>query len=73
MTITNRNLELGTKLTATYKGMRYQCSVEAGEGGEGVAYVLEDGSRFKSPSSAAMKVMGGSDSMIEDSRRGQGW
>ena len=35
------------------------CTVAAAEGGEGVVYVLKDGSRHESPSSAAMKVMGG--------------
>ena len=35
------------------------CTVEAAEGGEGVVYVLEDGSSHKSPSAAGMKVMGG--------------
>ncbi|MGD9712713.1 MAG: hypothetical protein AB7V46_11665 [Thermomicrobiales bacterium] len=59
MTITNRNLEPGTRLVATYKKARHLCTVEKAEGGEGLAYVLEDGSRFKSPSSAGMKVMGG--------------
>jgi hypothetical protein len=58
MTITNRNLEPGTRLVASYKKQTYVCTVE-GEEGEGLAYVLGDGSRFKSPSSAAMKVMGG--------------
>jgi hypothetical protein len=42
---------------ANYKKQRYVCSVEAES--EGVAYVLEDGTRHKSPSAAAMKVMGG--------------
>ena len=36
---------------------RYVCTVE--KEGDGVVYVLEDGSRHKSPSSAGMKVMGG--------------
>jgi hypothetical protein len=59
MPIENRNLGAGTRLVANYKKQRYVCTVEAAEGGEGVAYVLEDGSRHKSPSSAGMKVMGG--------------
>jgi hypothetical protein len=59
MAVENRNLEAGTRLVANYKKQRYVCSVEAAEGGEGVAFVLEDGSRHKSPSAAAMKVMGG--------------
>jgi hypothetical protein len=59
MAIENRNLKAGTRLVANYKKQTYVCSVEAAKGGEGVAYVLEDGSRHKSPSAAAMKVMGG--------------
>ena len=57
MAIENRNLEAGTRLVANYKKQRYVCTVEAE--GEGVAYVLEDGTRHKSPSAAGMKVMGG--------------
>ena len=59
MAIENRNLEAGTRLVANYKKQRYVCTVAAAEGGEGVVYVLEDGSRHKSPSSAGMRVMGG--------------
>jgi hypothetical protein len=33
--------------------------VEAGEEGEGVVFVLEDGTKHKSPSAAGSKVMGG--------------
>src|SRR5690348_10039861 len=58
MAIENRNLAIGTRLAANYKKVRYMCTVEAGEGGEGIAYVLEDGRRFKSPSSAAMAIIG---------------
>jgi hypothetical protein len=58
--IENRNLLAGTRLVATYKKTRYVCTVEAaGEGEEGVAFVLEDGKRFKSPSAAGSAVMGG--------------
>ena len=57
--IENRNLGVGTKLVANYKKQRYVCTVEAAEEGEGVLYVLEDGSKHKSPSAAGMKVMGG--------------
>ncbi len=57
MAIENRNLEAGTRLVAKYKKQIYICTVEAE--GEGVVYVLEDGTRHKSPSSAGMKVMGG--------------
>ena len=59
MAIEDRNLTAGTRLTATYRKVRYVCTVEA-EGEEGkLAFVLEDGKRFKSPSSAASAVMGG--------------
>ena len=56
MALENRNLAPGTRLVATYKKQRYLCTVEAGEGGEGLAFVLEDGKRFKSPSAAAVAV-----------------
>jgi hypothetical protein len=59
MPIDDRNLAIGTKLSATYKKQTYTCTVEAGENGEGIAFVLEDGKRFKSPSSAAMAIIGG--------------
>ncbi|MGE0057937.1 MAG: hypothetical protein AB7T32_08125 [Dehalococcoidia bacterium] len=59
MAIENRNMEAGTRLAANYKKQRYVCVVDAEGEGEGVAYVLEDGTRHKSPSSAAMKVIGG--------------
>jgi hypothetical protein len=45
--------------SAKYKKQTYVCTVEAGEGGEGIAFVLEEGQRFKSPSAAGSKVMGG--------------
>ena len=59
MVITNRDLPEGTRLVANYKKQAYVCTVEKGEDGK-LAYVLEDGRRFKSPSSAASAVMGGS-------------
>ena len=59
MAIENRNLGVGTRLVANYKRQRYVCTVEAGEGDDGIAFVLETGKRFKSPSAAAMAVMGG--------------
>jgi rubrerythrin len=60
MVIENRNLSIGTRLVANYKKTRYVCTVEAaGEGAEGVAFVLENGKRFKSPSAAGSSVMGG--------------
>jgi len=59
MAIEDRNLSVGTRLTASYKKQTYVCTVEAGEGDAGLAFVLEDGSRHKSPSAAGSKVMGG--------------
>ena len=59
MPLENRNLEAGTRLEANYKKVRYVCTVEAAEEGEGIAFVLADGKRFKSPSAAASAVMGG--------------
>lgn len=59
MPIDNRDLPVGTRLTAKYKGQQYVCVVEAAEGGEGVVYALQDGKTHKSPSSAGMEVMGG--------------
>ena len=59
MAITNRDLPVGTRLVADYKKAHYVCVVEAGEDGK-KAFVLEDGKRYKSPSSAASAVMGGS-------------
>ena len=59
MAIENRNLPVGTRLWAAYKKTRYVCTVEAGEEDGTLAFVLEDGSRHKSPSAAGSKVMGG--------------
>jgi hypothetical protein len=59
MPIADRNLAAGTQLTATYKKTPYICAVEANEDGS-LAYVLEDGRRFSSPSAAASAVMNGS-------------
>ncbi len=59
MAITNRDLPQGTRLVANYKKTRYICVVEKDAEGK-ASYVLEDGRRFKSPSSAASAVMGGS-------------
>ena len=59
MAIEDRNLEVGTRLVANYKKQAYVCTVEVGEEGEGVVFVLEGGKRFKSPSSAGSAVMGG--------------
>jgi hypothetical protein len=59
MAIDDRNVPIGTRLVANYKKARYVCTVEAGEEEGGLAFVLEDGSRHKSPSAAGSKVMGG--------------
>ena len=59
MAITNRDLPEGTRLAANYKKQAFVCTVERDEEGK-PAFVLEDGQRFKSPSSAASAVMGGS-------------
>ncbi len=56
MPLENRNLEIGTRLVATYKKQTHVCVVEAGENGEGIAFVLADGKRFKSPSAAAVAI-----------------
>ena len=56
MALGNRNLEVGTRLVATYKKQRYVCTVEANPEGEGVVFKLEDGKRYKSPSAAAVAV-----------------
>ena len=58
MAIENRDLPPGTRLEATYKQTRYVCRVEAEEDGR-LAFVLEDGKRFSSPSAAASSVMNG--------------
>jgi hypothetical protein len=47
----------GTELTAKYKGVTYNCRVEDGD--EGLVFVLEDGRRLTSPSSAGSAVMSG--------------
>src|SRR5262245_44322150 len=63
MAIEDRNLPVGTRLVASYKKQTYVCTVEAE--GEGLAFVLEDGTRHKSPSAAGSRVMGG--------KAGNGW
>lgn len=57
MSIEDRNLTIGTKLVARYKGKDYTAEVVETE--EGLRYRLEDGKEFKSPSSAGSAVMGG--------------
>ena len=56
--IENRNLTAGTRLVANYKKQTCVCTVEAGEDGK-LAFVLEDGKKYRSPSSAGSAVMGG--------------
>jgi len=58
MPIENRDLPVGTRLEANYKKVRYVCTVEANEDGK-LAFVLEDGKRFTSPSSAASAIIKG--------------
>ena len=57
MTITNRNLSPGTRLTATHKGQTYTAEV-VGED-RALRFRLEDGRQFTSLSSAGKAVMGG--------------
>ena len=59
MAIEDRNLTVGTRLVANYRKQAHACRVEKAEEGDGVLFVLEDGRKFKSPSSAASAVMGG--------------
>ena len=58
MPIENRSLLAGTRLVANYKKQTHVCTIEADEEGK-TAFVLPDGRRFKSPSSAASAIMGG--------------
>ncbi len=58
MPILNRSLEVGTRLVGSYRKERYVCTVEQEEDGK-LVYVLEDGRRSKSPSSAASALMDG--------------
>src|SRR5256885_16381170 len=61
MPIENRDLPIGTRLVAKYKNLHYEVVVE-----EGPAYRIDvsaqrdlEGKTFKSPSSAAMAIIGG--------------
>jgi hypothetical protein len=58
VTIEDRNLKTGTKLVAKYKGQEHACTVKSTK--DGLRFVLEDGTEYKSPSSAGSAVMGGS-------------
>ncbi len=59
MAIEDRNLTVGTRLVASYRKQAHVCMVEESDEGEGTVFVLTDGRKFKSPSSAASAVMGG--------------
>jgi len=58
MAITDRDLSEGTRLVARYKKQTFVCTVEKEAIGGKLAFVLEDGRRFKSPSAAGSAVMG---------------
>src|SRR5207249_8829147 len=55
MAIQDRNLSIGTKLYARYKGQTHTAEVIEKEGG--TAYRLPDGREFKSPSAAGTAIM----------------
>jgi hypothetical protein len=57
MSIENRNVKAGAKLVATYKKQDFTCTVKSTK--EGLRFVLEDGTEYRSPSSAGSAVMGG--------------
>jgi hypothetical protein len=57
MAIENRNLAVGSRLVARYKGETHRAEVVSN--GEGVRYRLADGREFKRPSAAGSAVMGG--------------
>ena len=59
MAIEDRSLTVGTRLVASYRKQAHVCMVEKAEEGEGILFVLEDGRKFKSLSSAASALMGG--------------
>ena len=58
MAIEDRNLTVGTRLMANYRKQAHACMVEKADEGGGILFVLEDGRKFKSASSAASAVMG---------------
>ena len=59
MAIEDRNLTVGTRLVASYRKQAHACMVEKRDEGGGFLFVLEDGRKFKSASSAASALMGG--------------
>src|SRR5947208_15621469 len=56
MAIQDRNLSVGTKLYARYKGQTYTCELVETE--QGPRYRLAEGREFKSPAAAGAAVMG---------------
>src|SRR4051812_13374632 len=60
MAIEDRNLSIGTKLWAKYKGSVHTAEVIAvlGDASGRVGYQLPDGSTFKSPSAAGTAITG---------------
>jgi hypothetical protein len=58
MSIEDRNLKAGQRLVATYKKQDYACTVKSTK--DGLRFALDDGTEYKSPSSAGSAVMGGS-------------
>ncbi len=59
MAIEDRNLTVETRLVASYRKQAHVCMVEKADEGGGFLFVLENGKKFKSASSAASAVMGG--------------
>ena len=59
MAIEDRNLTVGIRLVANYRKQAHVCMAEKAEEGEAILFLLEDGKRYKSASSAASAVMGG--------------
>ncbi len=57
MSIENRNLTKGMKLTGRYHKQTYSCEVVEDAEGK-LHYKLEDGREFKSPSAAGMAITG---------------
>src|SRR4051794_20398252 len=56
MAITDRNLSVGSKLYARYKGATHTCILVETQAGP--RYRLTDGREFKSPSAAGAAIMG---------------
>ena len=57
MPIENRDLQAGTVLTARHKGKEHACEVVQTD--DGLRYRLQDGSEFRSPSSAGRAITDG--------------